>query len=49
MLVRPKGFDYWTYDDSQMKYVIDKNAPQWAKDEYNDFYKKINNKDGIYY
>lgn len=40
MLDIPKGYKYWHYTDSGA--VIEKNAPNWAKEEFDEYQKTMN-------
>lgn len=42
MQLKPKGFDdYWIFDELNFMYQIKEDAPDWAKKEYEQFYKDI--------
>jgi FPC/CPF motif-containing protein YcgG len=43
MQSKPKGFDdYWVFDEQNFMYRIKEDAPDWAKEEYEQFYKNLN-------
>lgn len=41
MLTAPKGYEYWQYDEDD-KLIIDPEAPEWAKKEFNDYMNQFN-------
>lgn len=44
MLLRPKFFDYWYIDDETEKWCIKEDAPVEAKEEFDNYFRKLNDK-----
>ncbi len=43
----PKGIDYWYLDREAKKWRIRDDAPEWAKEEFEEFYNDEPDEDGL--
>ena len=41
MLKPPDGYEYWYIDDETEKWCIKEDAPNWAKKEFEEFFRMI--------
>lgn len=44
MLKEPEGMKYWYIDPKTEKWKIKENAPDWAKQEFDEYQKAVNPK-----
>ena len=43
----PKGIDYWYIDPKAEKWCIKDDAPEWAKEEFEEYFKDEPDENGI--